>query len=76
MKKEERTPNKVVQFIKENGFDKAVYLTHWEGYEVYEARYNSEEVPFIGLPQFILYREGKIRFTAFEEYQKISNSLR
>lgn len=70
-----RPPNKVIQFIKENGFDKAVYLTHWEEYEVYEACYKAKEVAFIGMPQFVLYKDSETRFTAFEEYQKISKSI-
>lgn len=72
-----KPPRKVIQFAKENGFDKAVFLTQWGEYEVYEAVFdnNEAEAPMIGFPQFILYQNGETRFTAFEEYRKISNSL-
>lgn len=73
-----KPPRKVLQFVKENGFDSASFVTQWEEYQVYEAVFNNDEkeVPMIGFPQFVLYQNGKTRFTAFEEYQKISNSLR
>lgn len=72
-----KPPKKVIQYAKENGFDSANFLTQWDAFEVYEAVFeNNEEAPVIGFPQFILYQNGETRFTAFEEYQKISNSLR
>lgn len=73
-----KPPRKVIQFAKENGFHTAVFLTQWEENEVYEATFDDKmgKNPVIGFPQFILYQNGKTRFTAFEEYQKISNSLR
>ena len=72
-----KPPRKVIQFVKENGFDTAVFLTQWGEYDVYEAVFENdeEEIPMIGVPQFILYQNGETRFTAFEEYQNISNSL-
>ena len=73
-----KPPRNVIQYAKENGFDTARFLTNWDEYEVYEAVFdnNIEETPIIGFPQFILYQNEETRFTAFEEYQQISNSLR
>lgn len=72
-----RTPNKVDQYAKEIGFYGASYLIDWNGYEIYEPEFSQEdEIPMIGMPQFILYKPGEIRFSSFEEYKKFSKYLK
>jgi hypothetical protein len=72
-----RVPNKVVQYAKEAGFYGASYLIDWNGYEVYEPEFSKgDDIPMIGMPQFILYKPGEIRFSLFEEYKKFSKYLK
>lgn len=72
-----RVPNKVVQYAKETGFYGASYLIDWNGYEVYEPTFSErDDIPMIGMPQFILYKSGEIRFSSFEEYKNFSKYLK
>ena len=68
---ENKIPNKVVMFIKINGYDKARFLTDWNEYKVYVPLYDSKEPTFTGMPQLVLYQNGKTRFASFEEYGEI-----
>lgn len=38
----------------------------WQGYQVYANDYG-EEPPAIGLPEFVLYKDGKARLTTEDE---------
>lgn len=45
-------------------YDGAHYLGEWRGFRVYEPTFNDDEPRFIGFPQFILAKDGKLRWTA------------
>ena len=63
-----RVPNKVVQYAKEAGFYGASYLIDWNGYEVYGPEFSKgDDIPMIGMPQFILYKPGEIRFSSLKK---------
>lgn len=65
MKKE--TPQEVIDLARKCGFDTAEYWKRWHGYDVYEPYFDDSEIQMIGLPQFILSKDGKIRITHGEE---------
>jgi hypothetical protein len=44
-------------------YDDAVCVGIWNGYEVYEPIFNDDEEHFIGFPQFIIAKNGEIRWT-------------
>lgn len=77
MKKETpRTPNKVLLFAKINGYDNVIYKCEWEGYLIFEPYWEHVKEPlYIGEPQYILYKMGKVRFCALEEYSKFVDYL-
>jgi len=59
--------NKVVEFAKTNGYDKAVYSGKWHDYDVYDPCYDDNEVRFEGLPFFILVKDDTIRMSTDDE---------
>lgn len=62
-------PNKVLQFAKEYGYDDAVFKCEWNGYSICEPiQSDAEDMLYIGEPQFILYKMGKVRFSELDEY--------
>ena len=65
-----------MQLAKEYGFESAIYCCDWENFSIYEPIFaDSDDIPMIGEPQFILYDNGKIRFATFDEYQKFVKYL-
>jgi hypothetical protein len=44
-------------------FDNVEYLGKWNGYDVYEPTFNDDEQHCIGIPQFILAKGNKLRWT-------------
>lgn len=69
-------PNKVVLFAKIYGFYGAEYVADWNEYKVYEplTKY-PDDVACIGEPFFILYNNGEVRFSSFDEYKNIAENL-
>jgi len=61
------TPQAVVEFAKENGYDNAKYLGEWNTYTVFEPIFNDKEDHFIGYPLSILVKDNNIRFTTEKE---------
>lgn len=59
------------EYAKKNGFQTAKKLKPWRGFACWEAIYSESSGPddtsFIGLPQIILEKNGKIRFAEYEE---------
>jgi hypothetical protein len=49
---------------KRYGYDGATHLGKWNGYEVYEPTYDDDVVRYTGFPQFILAKDGVMRWTA------------
>jgi hypothetical protein len=45
-------------------YDGATHLGKWNGYEVYEPTYDDDVVRYTGFPQFILAKDGVMRWTA------------
>lgn len=53
--------NAVMKELEEIGdYDCVEYLGEWNGYDVFETGFeNSEDIMYIGMPQLILYKDGK-----------------
>lgn len=58
---------KVVEFARKQGYDNVNQLEPWNGFDVYEPIFNSEEVTAVGLPLLILVKDDKIRMSTPEE---------
>ena len=54
-------PKEVYKF-----FNTPAYVGEWEGYKVYAEDYG-EEAPAIGLPDYVLYKEGEARKSTEDE---------
>lgn len=50
------------------------YVCDWQGYKVFAEDYG-DDAPAIGLPQFVIYKDGKARLTTTEEAFKIIGTL-
>lgn len=50
------------------------YVCDWQGYKVFAEDYG-DDGPAIGLPQFVIYKDGKARLTTTEEAFKIISTL-
>lgn len=70
-----KTPSEVIELAKKHGFDTAKYFKRWNGYDVYCAEYEGDEVQFVGLPQYILVKDGKARITEGEEGSNLAELL-
>lgn len=60
------TQNDILTFAKENGYDGAVYLKEWNGYQCYEPTIN-DGISYMGLPLIILTKGNTIRLSTPEE---------
>ena len=49
--------------VKASIYDDAKYVGEWNGYAVYEPTFNDDETHYIGFPQFILAKNGSLRWT-------------
>ena len=52
------------KMAKEAGFHDAKRIGQWKGYEVVEPIFTDGEVHYIGFPQYILCKDGKLRWTS------------
>lgn len=59
--------DKIKQFAKEQGYDDAVYLNKWRGYDCYEPVFDGEGVSYVGLPYIILVKGPVIRLSTIDE---------
>lgn len=57
------------------GYHDAVRRGTWNGYEVVEPVFTDNEMHIIGLPQYILYKDGRLKWTEGEEGLKIMSAL-
>jgi hypothetical protein len=48
-------------------YDDVKYLGKWNGYDVYEPTFNDDEDHFIGIPQFLLAKGEKLRWTKTQD---------
>ena len=62
-------------FAKTHGYDTAKKRGMWKGYEVYEPIMGGGGSPCIGLPYYILVKDGKIRMSTHDEVFDIFDSL-
>lgn len=61
--KESHDLKRAVQMAKESIYDGARYIGEWNGFDVYEPTFADDEPRFIGFPQFIIAKNGKMRWT-------------
>lgn len=64
-------PQDVLTFAKEKGYDSAVFLKKWRGYNAYEPIFENADVSFVGLPLVILKKGKSIRMSTAEECMEI-----
>ena len=57
------------------GYHDAVRRGTWNGYEVVAPVFTDNEMHIIGLPQYILYKDGKLNWTKGMEGLKIMSAL-
>jgi hypothetical protein len=58
---------KVKAFAKEQGYDDAVYLEKWKGFDVYEPVFNGDDVSIVGVPLIILVKGDVVRMSTVDE---------
>ena len=55
-------------------YNNPILVGNWNGYKVYAEKYDGEDAPAIGMPQFLLFKDNKTRLTTEEEaFQIIRN---
>lgn len=59
----EYTLNLAIKMAQKSIYDSARYLGEWRGFGVYEPTFEDDEVHFIGQPEFILAKNGSMRWT-------------
>ncbi len=52
------------KMAKEAGFHDAKRIGQWKGYEVVEPIFTDGEIHYIGFPQYILCKDGKLKWTS------------
>ena len=57
----------VKDFAKQQGYDDALSIGKWKGFDAYEPVFNGEEPSFIGVPLLILVKGDSIRMSTVEE---------
>ena len=54
---------KAKKMARESIYDDAEYRGQWNGFDVYEPTFNDDKEHIIGIPQFILVKDGTLRWT-------------
>lgn len=62
---------KAEALAKSSIYDGVEYLGKWKGFEVYDPIFDDDEPRFIGLPQYLLEKENKFRWSKGDEWQEI-----
>ncbi len=65
---------KVIEFAQSQGYETALRLKNWKGFEVYEPIMKKDEVSYTGLPLLILVNGDEIRMSTPEEALEQLNS--
>lgn len=60
----------IKEFAKNQGYDEAIYLKDWKGYECYEP-ISGDDITYTGLPLVILVKGDEIRMSTPEEAMEI-----
>lgn len=55
-------------------YDNPQFVCDWRGYKVFAEDYGND-APAIGLPQFVIYKDGKARLTTPKEAFEIIKTL-
>lgn len=66
--------SEVKKFAIKQGYDDAVPLGKWKGYDTYEPIFTGDEVSIIGVPLLILVKGETIRMSTIEEAFEQLNS--
>lgn len=59
----EYTLNLAIKMAQKSIYESARYLGKWKGFDVYEPVFEDNEVHFVGTPEFILAKNGSMRWT-------------
>lgn len=59
----EKILSKARKMAREAGFGDVMPLGRWKGFDVAEAIFTDGEIHYIGYPQFILSKDGKLRWS-------------
>lgn len=65
---------KAIEFAISQGYETALRLKNWKGFEVYEPIMKKDEVSYTGLPLLILVKGDEIRMSTPEEALEQLNS--
>lgn len=65
---------RVIEFARSQGYETALRLKNWKGFEVYEPIMKKDEVSYTGLPLLILVKGDEIRMSTPEEALEQLNS--
>ncbi|MGN8636226.1 hypothetical protein [Eubacterium pyruvativorans] len=68
------TEKEIVSIAKKNGYDTARYVGVWNGYEVWTGDFTDGKVHEVGLPLFILIKDGKYKL-GYDEWMEIMDEL-
>lgn len=61
--KASKTLDSAIEMAQKSIYDSARYLGKWKGFDVYEPVFEDDEVHFVGQPEFILAKNGSMRWT-------------
>lgn len=68
------TEERIISIVKENGYDTARYVGVWNGYEVWTGDFTDGEVHEVGLPLFVLVKDGTYKL-GYDEWMEIMDEL-
>ena len=67
----------IISFAKQQGYDNAIYLGKWKGYDAYEPVFDGADVSFVGLPYIILAKGDTVRMSTSEEaFEQIQDTVK
>ena len=58
----------IISFAKQQGYDNAIYLGKWKGYDAYEPVFDGADVSFVGLPYIILAKGDTVRMSTVKKH--------
>jgi len=59
--------DEVIAFARNEGYNSAVYVCKWRGYDVYKPTFNNGLINIVGIPVKILVRDNEIRMSTEKE---------
>ncbi len=67
---------RITAFAKQQGYDDALYIGKWHGFEVYEPVFSGDDVAFVGLPLVVLANGEAVRMSTVDEALEQLNDSR